>query len=138
MQYIPSHICVLTQRNHGSMRTSPSSVGHAAARLGPKRPVKKWRQIQKYELNTLILIHLNRAAENSHGTWSSNRFRNTRWNYNLGLVQMQNLKFQNYYIKCVQHMHGVLNLNKIKKIIAQFVCKLRDKSNEPKQVMIRH
>ena len=35
----------------------------------------------------------------------------------LGLVYMQNLKFQNYHIEYVRHMHGVLNLDKIKKLI---------------------
>ena len=33
--------------------------------------------------------------------------------------------------------HEVLNLYEIKKLIVQFVYKLRDESNEPNQIMIR-
>ena len=40
-------------------------------------------------------------------------------------------KFQNYHTKCVWHMNGVLNLDEIKKLLAQFACKLPDESNEP-------
>ena len=36
------------------------------------------------------------------------------------------------------YMHGVLNLNEIKKRIAQFSCKLRDEFNKPNQAMIKH
>ena len=35
-------------------------------------------------------------------------------------------------------MHIVLNLDKIKKQIAQFACKLRDESNEHNWAMIKH
>ena len=34
------------------------------------------------------------------------------------------------------HIHGVLNIDKIKKTIAQFACKLRDESFELKCVII--
>ena len=44
---------------------------------------------------------------------------------------MQNSKSQDYHIECVRHVHGVLNLDEIKKLIAKFACKLRDESNEP-------
>ena len=44
---------------------------------------------------------------------------------------MQNSKFQNYHIECVRHMHGVLNLDEIKKLIVYLACKLRYESNEP-------
>jgi len=36
------------------------------------------------------------------------------------------------------HMHGVLNLGEIKKLMAQFACKLRDESNEPNLIIISH
>jgi len=36
----------------------------------------------------------------------------------------------------LEHMHGVLNVNKIKKPIVQFACKLRDESFEPNCAMI--
>ena len=34
------------------------------------------------------------------------------------------------------HTHGVLNVDKIKKLIAQFACKLRDEFFEPNCAMI--
>ena len=34
-------------------------------------------------------------------------------------------------------MYRVLNLNKIKKLIVQFACKLRDESDEPNEIMMR-
>jgi len=37
----------------------------------------------------------------------------------------QNSKF------LLRHLYGALNLDEIKKLIAQFDCKLRDESNEP-------
>ena len=42
---------------------------------------------------------------------------------------MQNLKFQIYHIERESYMHGVLNIDEIKKYI-YFICKLRDESNE--------
>ena len=55
-----------------------------------------------------------------------------------GLVQLQNLKFQNYHIGWEFYMHEVLNLDEIKKLIVQFACKLQDESNEPNYTIIRH
>ena len=37
--------------------------------------------------------------------------------------------------RALGHIHGVLNVDKTKKPIAQFACKLRDESFEPK---LRH
>ena len=40
--------------------------------------------------------------------------------------------------RILRHLHEELNIDKIKKLIAQFACKLRDKSNEFNYVVIRH
>ena len=57
--------------------------------------------------------------------------------YTLCMI-LQNSKFQNHPIELESYMHRVLNLNEIKKLIAQFACKLQDECNEPNQGMIRH
>ena len=54
----------------------------------------------------------------------------------LKVLSGEDVCWHHCHIERESYIHGVLNLHEIKKQIAQFVCKLRDESNEPNQVMI--